>query len=72
MILSRSETSVQLTYTLEEYKEFNHAIVSFRSEITETLRNQIFDLQGGLSMLVEWIPHREPHRRSSAAVTPAS
>src|SRR5437660_2459452 len=36
MILTRSDTSVQLTYTLEEYKEFNHAIVAFRNEITRT------------------------------------
>jgi hypothetical protein len=46
MILSRSETGVQLTYTLEEYKKFNHAIVTFRNEITETLRNEVLDLQG--------------------------
>jgi len=41
MILTRSETSVQLTYTLGEYREFNHAIVAFRNEITGTLRNEV-------------------------------
>jgi hypothetical protein len=48
MILTRSETSVQLTYTLEEYREFNHAIVTFRNEITSTLRNEVssFDFDG--------------------------
>ena len=46
MILARSETAIQLTYTLEEYKEFNHAVVAFRSEINSTLRNEIGNLHG--------------------------
>jgi hypothetical protein len=41
MILTRTETCIQLTYTLEEYKEFNHAIVAFSNEIAGTLRNEI-------------------------------
>jgi hypothetical protein len=41
MILSLSETSVQLSYTLDEYREFNQAIVAFRNEITSTLRNEV-------------------------------
>jgi hypothetical protein len=45
MILTRTETCIQLTYTLEEYKEFNHAIVAFRNEISGTLRNEIPGLQ---------------------------
>jgi hypothetical protein len=45
MILTRTETCIQLTYTLEEYKEFNHAIVAFRNEIAGTLRNEIPGLQ---------------------------
>ena len=44
VILTRTETCVQLTYTLDEYKEFNHAIVAFRNEITTTLINAIPDL----------------------------
>jgi hypothetical protein len=46
MILTRSETSIQLTYTLEEYKEFNYAIVNFRNELAGTLRSEIPNLQG--------------------------
>jgi hypothetical protein len=46
MILTRSETSVQLTYTLGEYREFNHAIVAFRNEITGTLRNEVSRFHG--------------------------
>lgn len=46
MNLTRSETSVQLTYTLEEYKEFNHAIVAFRNEITCTLKNEVSPFHG--------------------------
>jgi hypothetical protein len=34
MILTRSETAIQLTYTLEEYKEFNYATVNFKNELT--------------------------------------
>lgn len=45
VILTRTETCVQLTYTLDEYKEFNHVIVAFRNEITTTLRNETRDLQ---------------------------
>src|SRR5262245_57786948 len=30
MMLTRSETSIQLTYTPKEYEEFNHALVAFR------------------------------------------
>jgi hypothetical protein len=45
VILTRTETCVQLTYTLDEYKEFNRAIVAFRTEINGTLRNEIFGLQ---------------------------
>lgn len=46
MILTRSETSIQLTYSLEEFKEFNHTLVKFRNEITGTLRNKVPDLRG--------------------------
>jgi len=45
MMLTRTETCIQLTYTLEEYKEFNHAIVAFSNEIAGTLRNEIPGLQ---------------------------
>ena len=41
MILTRTETSIQLTYTPEEYSEFNHTTIAFRREIDDTLRNQI-------------------------------
>jgi hypothetical protein len=44
MILTRSETSIQLTYTPKEYDEFNHALVSFRREINTTLRDRISSL----------------------------
>jgi hypothetical protein len=44
MIITRSETSIQLTYSPKEYDEFNHAIVAFRREINGTLRNQILSL----------------------------
>jgi hypothetical protein len=36
MIIKRSETSTQLTYTPEEYNEFNLATVAFRREINNT------------------------------------
>jgi hypothetical protein len=41
MILIRSETSIQLTYTPKEYDEFNHALVAFRRELSTTLRDII-------------------------------
>jgi hypothetical protein len=41
MILTRSDTSIQLTYTPKEYDEFNHALVAFRKEINTTLRDQL-------------------------------
>jgi hypothetical protein len=40
VILTRTETCVHLTYTLDEYKEFNHAIAAFGNEIATTLRNE--------------------------------
>ena len=44
MMLTRSETSIQLIYTPKEYEEFNHALVAFRREINTTLRDQITSL----------------------------
>ena len=41
MILTRSDTSIHLTYTPTEYEQFNHALVAFRGEINTTLRDQI-------------------------------
>jgi hypothetical protein len=46
MILTRSETSVQLIYTLDEYREFNRAIVAFRNEITCALRHEVSRFDG--------------------------
>jgi len=61
VILTRTETCVQLTYTLDEYKEFNHVIVAFRNEITTTLRNETHDLQDDdkeyFSMLADKLVH---------------
>lgn len=44
MILTRSEISIQLTYSPEEYNEFNLATAAFRREINNTLRGEISTL----------------------------
>jgi hypothetical protein len=44
MILTRSKTSIQLTYTAEEYNEFNDAALGLRNEIVGTLRNEVPNL----------------------------
>jgi hypothetical protein len=41
MILTRNETSIQLTYTPKKYAEFNHALVAFRRELSTRLRDII-------------------------------
>ena len=40
MIHTHSENDVQLTYTLDEYKEFTCTIEAFKREINETLRKE--------------------------------
>jgi hypothetical protein len=52
MILTCSESNVQLTYTFDEQKEFACAIEAFRREINTTLRKEISALRG---------PPRERH-----------
>ena len=44
MILTRGETSIQLTFTLDEYRQFNTAIVEFRNEVIGTFSNGIPNL----------------------------
>jgi hypothetical protein len=45
MILTHSESNVQLTYTLDEHKEFTCTIEAFNREINATLRKEISDLR---------------------------
>jgi hypothetical protein len=46
LILTRGEASIQLTYTPDEYEEFNRAAVAFRNEITGTLQKEIVKFRG--------------------------